>query len=80
MFMLKDERYKLNWDDFNNEASQFEIAVSALEKNDGTLLLEFEYTTDLFKAETIERLSAHFRILLAGIVANPAQLSVSCRY
>jgi amino acid adenylation domain-containing protein len=32
-----------------------------------------EYNTDLFDATTIERMIGHFQILLAGIVANPAQ-------
>jgi amino acid adenylation domain-containing protein len=31
----------------------------------------FEYNSDLFDAETIERMVAHFHTLLAGIVANP---------
>ncbi|MDF0552096.1 non-ribosomal peptide synthetase [Kamptonema sp. UHCC 0994] len=33
----------------------------------------FEYSTDLFNAETIERMVGHFQILLEGIVANPDQ-------
>jgi amino acid adenylation domain-containing protein len=32
-----------------------------------------EYNTDLFDPTTIERMLGHFQILLAGIVANPAQ-------
>lgn len=31
----------------------------------------FKYNPDLFKAETIQRMVAHFQTLLAGIVANP---------
>lgn len=31
------------------------------------------YSTDLFDAETIERMNEHFQILLAGIVAHPEQ-------
>lgn len=31
------------------------------------------YSTDLFDAETIERMNDHFQILLAGIVAHPEQ-------
>ena len=30
-----------------------------------------EYNTDLFDDATIERLIEHFRVLLAGIVADP---------
>jgi amino acid adenylation domain-containing protein len=33
----------------------------------------FEYNSDLFDAETIERMVGHFHTLLGGIVTNPAQ-------
>lgn len=32
-----------------------------------------EYNTDLFDAETIQRMAEHFQTLLAGIIANPEQ-------
>lgn len=37
----------------------------------GGLTLDWEYATALFNASTIERMSAHFEILLKGIVAAP---------
>src|SRR5256885_5277750 len=37
------------------------------------LLLDWEYNTDLFDAETIERWQQHFCTLLEGIVANAEQ-------
>jgi amino acid adenylation domain-containing protein len=37
------------------------------------LLLDWEYNTDLFDWQTIERWQAHFRTLLESIVSNPEQ-------
>ncbi|HEY2328967.1 MAG TPA: amino acid adenylation domain-containing protein, partial [Verrucomicrobiae bacterium] len=45
----------------------------AVEECPGGLLLEAEYSTDLFKAETIARMLGHFQTLLEGIVADPAK-------
>ena len=39
----------------------------------GALRTRVEYATDLFDAATIERMIGHWRVLLAGIVADPAQ-------
>jgi amino acid adenylation domain-containing protein len=35
------------------------------------LSASFEYNTDLFNASTIERIAAHFQILVEGVVRNP---------
>ena len=53
--------------------AKFDLTLDVIENTEGKLLITFEYATDLFKAETIERLSSHFKILLQGIVANPQQ-------
>ena len=50
----------------------FEIFVNASESN-GRLVLECQYNTDLFEAETIRRRLEEFEVLLAGIVADPNQ-------
>ncbi|MDZ8228016.1 amino acid adenylation domain-containing protein, partial [Nostoc sp. ChiVER01] len=42
------------------------------EVNSG-LKATFEYNTDLFEADTIERMAGHLQTLLSGIVANPQQ-------
>ena len=44
--------------------------LAALEEND-RLTLVMEYSTDLFAAETIERMLRQLRTLLEGIVSNP---------
>jgi amino acid adenylation domain-containing protein/non-ribosomal peptide synthase protein (TIGR01720 family) len=51
--------------------AKFDLTFSAAEVED---YLEFgwEYATDLFRAERIQRMSEHFVILLQGIVQNPA--------
>ncbi|HEY2737716.1 MAG TPA: condensation domain-containing protein, partial [Thermoanaerobaculia bacterium] len=50
--------------------SQFDLTLAV---NDGPrgIALEAEYSTDLFTAETIDRLLAHLSLLLATVVANP---------
>ena len=54
----------------DNETSKFDLTIFALE-NDERLKLTFEYNTDLFDAERIERMAEHFQMLLTSIVANP---------
>jgi amino acid adenylation domain-containing protein len=50
----------------------FELFVNASEVN-GKLVLECQYNTDLFDAETIRRWMEAFEVLLSGIVADPSQ-------
>lgn len=50
----------------------FELFVNATELR-GKLILECQYNTNLFDADTIRRRMAEFETLLAGIVANPDQ-------
>ena len=52
--------------------AKFDLTLSMVESADG-LRGEFEYSTDLFDAATIERMVGHFQTLLEGIVANPNQ-------
>jgi amino acid adenylation domain-containing protein len=52
--------------------AQFDISLNVTEIND-ELLLEVDYSTDLFEAETITRMLGHLQSLLEGMVANPAQ-------
>lgn len=53
--------------------SQFDLTLSVEEQNGG-LIGSWNYNTDLFDPDTIDRINAHFQILLAGIVANPDRL------
>ena len=57
---------------FDKSTSKLDLSLYIGERADG-LTLSFEYSTDLFDAETIELMAANFQTLLEGIVANPAQ-------
>jgi amino acid adenylation domain-containing protein len=59
-------RYELDY-----EISKFDLSLTLIEQRDQELVLEFEYCTDLFRKETIERLSSHYLNLLKEVVANP---------
>jgi non-ribosomal peptide synthetase component F len=50
--------------------SKFDLNVLMEDREDG-LAAWFEYSTDLFDVETIERMLRHFRKLLTAISANP---------
>ncbi|MEO1375162.1 MAG: amino acid adenylation domain-containing protein, partial [Cyanobacteria bacterium J06635_10] len=50
--------------------AMFDLTLSITETEQG-LVGEWEYNTDLFKDETIERMVAHFQNLLEAIVENP---------
>ncbi|HLZ86315.1 MAG TPA: SDR family NAD(P)-dependent oxidoreductase, partial [Puia sp.] len=46
--------------------SQFDLSLTAGELN-GNMLLNFEYSTELFKQQTIERFIAYFRTIIGAI-------------
>lgn len=56
----------------DNKTAKFDLFLELTETATG-LAGYFEYSTDLFKAETIVRMVEHFQILLEGITANPDQ-------
>ncbi|MFC1849298.1 amino acid adenylation domain-containing protein [candidate division CSSED10-310 bacterium] len=51
---------------------RFDLEVYVREMS-ADLEVLFVYNTDLFEEDTITRLAAHYHLLLAGVVANPAQ-------
>lgn len=53
--------------------SAFDLSLNVIEVEDG-LVLDFDYNTDLFEADTLARWARCFRTLLEGIVAQPQQL------
>jgi len=57
---------------FDLRFAQFDLSLHLYEEN-GAYVGRFEYCTDLFYEETVERLSANFDQLLHGIVKNPEQ-------
>ncbi|HEX8474860.1 MAG TPA: amino acid adenylation domain-containing protein [Pyrinomonadaceae bacterium] len=52
--------------------AKFDLTLS-MEETADVLRGWFNYSTDLFEARTIERMTGHFQILLEGVVANPSQ-------
>ena len=54
------------------EEGQFDLSLEMMEVR-GSLLGKLKYNTDLFEAETIERMAGHFQTLLEGIVVDPSR-------
>ncbi|MDF5730143.1 MAG: condensation domain-containing protein, partial [Rhizonema sp. PD38] len=52
--------------------AKFDLTLS-MENTEAGLVGVWEYNTDLFDADTIERMTGHFQTLLTGIVANPIE-------
>ena len=53
-----------------NETAKFDLTLSLVEHSDG-LTGTIEYSTDLFNADTINRLAGHFQTLLEAVVEQP---------
>ncbi|MEO8240510.1 MAG: amino acid adenylation domain-containing protein [Flavobacterium sp.] len=64
---LKIENYP-----FNSNAAQFDISYAFTESNDG-LSLSIQYNTDIYDAFLIERMFAHFEILMTEAIKSPSQ-------
>src|SRR5262249_7405220 len=54
-------------------SAKFDLTLAMREEKKGQLHGTLQYSTDLFDAATIERMSKHFETLLEGIVADPDQ-------
>ncbi len=52
--------------------AKFDLSLAFRETED-TIIGIFNYNTDLFTRETIDRMSEHFQVLLSAIVDNPQQ-------
>jgi iturin family lipopeptide synthetase A len=57
--------------DRKQQVSKFDLTLSAVEAN-GKLSLSFEYSTDLFKRETIERFITYFGNIVSIVTNAPA--------
>ncbi|MFZ1025124.1 MAG: amino acid adenylation domain-containing protein [Limnoraphis robusta] len=64
----------LNWHliESENKTAKFDLTLYMAETVEG-LVGKFEYNTDLFKAETIQRLIENFQTLMSGIIDEPKQ-------
>ncbi|MBD2199778.1 MULTISPECIES: non-ribosomal peptide synthetase [Calothrix] len=52
--------------------AQFDLSLDMVEQQE-EIIGKFEYSSDLFNADTINRITEHFQTLLAGIIATPQQ-------
>jgi amino acid adenylation domain-containing protein len=64
-----------NTEEIKNNLAKYDLSLVLSDTNE-TLAGFFLYNTDLFDAATIDRVIAHFKVLLGSIVANP-ELPVS---
>jgi len=62
----------LKFSEVENKTAKFDLTLS-MENTEQGLKGAFEYNTDLFNSDTINRMLAHFQTLLEGIVTNPEQ-------
>ncbi len=58
--------------DVENLTAKFDLSLLMIENDEG-LSGSWEYNSDLFDLQTIQRMAGHFERLLTAIVANPAQ-------
>ncbi len=58
--------------ELSSGTSKFDLTLFATEAPTG-LRLTMEYSTDLFDAATVERMLAHYQVLLEEVVAHPDQ-------
>ncbi|HKR14069.1 MAG TPA: amino acid adenylation domain-containing protein, partial [Pyrinomonadaceae bacterium] len=66
---LPDLRMRV--EDATSDTAKFDLALEITEDAD-ELTCAWQYDADIFDAATIKRMTAHYEILLAGIVAKPA--------
>jgi amino acid adenylation domain-containing protein len=63
--------------DASGETAKFDLTLMLTENADGTVSGDLEYSSDLFAAETIERLRGTFRQLLIEVCAEPSEHPVN---
>jgi len=63
---------KINYLEVDNETTRFDLALRLIETPVG-LKGAFEYNTDLFAAESIDRLALHFQHVVAALSADPGR-------
>jgi amino acid adenylation domain-containing protein len=62
----------ISCEEIHNNTSKFDLTLF-VEETEQHLIATAEYNTDLFNADTINRMLGHYTTLLAGIVADPDQ-------
>ncbi|HMG74244.1 MAG TPA: amino acid adenylation domain-containing protein [Pyrinomonadaceae bacterium] len=67
---IKLEELEVESISLEQHTAQFDLTLAMTETENG-LSGVFQFSTEVFDAETITRMSKHYRVLLEGIVANP---------
>ncbi|OYE05895.1 non-ribosomal peptide synthetase [Nostoc sp. 'Peltigera membranacea cyanobiont' 232] len=62
----------IKWLNQSYPYAKFDLTLDLCER-DEQLHCMWEYATDLFEAETIQRMAGHFEVLLSAIIENPQQ-------
>ena len=57
--------------ELDDEVSKFDLSLTAIEYQDQDLVLELEYSTELFRRRTIERLAERYLAVLEQVAADP---------
>ena len=63
---------QLSREPYDTHISKFDLTIFITQTPQG-LSGKIEYSTDLYEAATIERMSEHFSNLLSSVVSNPSQ-------
>lgn len=69
-FQIQDLHFTAR--DFDGPAAMFDFSLEIIEEA-GALHLNFSSSTDLFRRETVSRWIGYFRMILAGVLADPDQ-------
>uniref|UniRef100_UPI001374D320 non-ribosomal peptide synthetase n=1 Tax=Bacillus cereus TaxID=1396 RepID=UPI001374D320 len=69
---FENEKLRVSLDTFNHQKSKFDLTLIGREYN-SKLFFQWEFATQLYKKETIERYKKHFIQILKEILNNPDQ-------
>ncbi|WP_238861408.1 thioester reductase domain-containing protein [Clostridium sp. YIM B02569] len=72
---IKNVNLKFDYEKIDVDKTKFDLALSVSER-DEELLLEWEYSSELFKLETIENMNKHLKVLMNEII-NKADSNIS---
>jgi amino acid adenylation domain-containing protein len=63
---------KVSVEDTETTIAKFDLTLSIAEHEE-VLVCDWEYRTDLFRPQTVKRMTEHFEVLLEGLINQPTQ-------
>jgi len=63
---------KVSVEDTESTIAKFDLTLSIAEHEE-VLICDWEYRTDLFRFDTLKRMTEHFEVLLEGLINQPTQ-------